>query len=42
MAIIGDDREEYTENLIMADDGNGHSINIPSFIINKKDADLIK
>lgn len=26
----------------MSDDGSGHSINIPSFIIRKKDADLIK
>lgn len=42
LAIIADDRDEYTENLIMADDGNGHSITIPSFIINKKDADKIK
>jgi hypothetical protein len=42
MAIIADNREEHTEELIMADDGTGHSINIPSFIIRKKDADKIK
>eukprot|EP00347_Sterkiella_histriomuscorum_P000300 403376411 len=42
LAIIADDRDEYSENLIMADDGNGHSITIPSFIIYKKDADKIK
>lgn len=38
LAIIADDRNEYAENLIMADDGSGHSISIPSFIINKADA----
>lgn len=42
MAIIADNREESTEDLIMADDGTGHSINIPSFIIRKDDADIIK
>lgn len=42
LAIIIDDREEYSENLIMADDGTGHSINIPSFIIRKKDGNIIK
>jgi ribosomal protein S4 len=26
----------------MSDDGTGHSINIPSFIVKKKDADKIK
>ncbi len=31
-----------TEALIMADDGTGRSINIPSFMIRKGDADLIK
>ena len=42
MTVIADNKEEDTENLIMADDGSGHSINIPSFIIPKKDADKIK
>ncbi len=42
MAIIVDDKEENTEDLIMADDGTGHSVNIPSFIIRKKEGDLIK
>lgn len=41
-AIIVDDREEYSENLIMADDGTGHSINIPSFMIRKRDGNIIK
>lgn len=42
LAIIVDDREEYSENLIMADDGTGHSINIPAFIVRKKDGNIIK
>ncbi len=42
LAIIGDLKEEDSENLIMSDDGTGHSINIPSFIVRKKDAELIK
>jgi hypothetical protein len=42
MAIIADDKEESTELLIMGDDGTGHSVNIPSFIIRKKEADIIK
>ena len=42
MGIISDDKTEDTENLIMSDDGTGSSVNIPSFIIRKKDADLIK
>ena len=42
LAVIADNTTEDSENLIMADDGTGHSINIPSFIIRKKDADLIK
>lgn len=42
LAIIVDDREESSENLIMADDGTGHSINIPSFIIRKRDGNIIK
>jgi hypothetical protein len=42
LAIIGDKEESDSENLIMSDDGTGHSVNIPSFIIRKKDAELIK
>ena len=42
LAIIVDDREEHSENLIMADDGTGHSISIPSFIVRKKDGNIIK
>jgi hypothetical protein len=42
LAIIADDKEEDTESLVMADDGTGHSVNIPSFIIRKADADKIK
>ena len=42
LAIIADNQTEDTENLIMADDGTGHSINIPSFIIRKKEADILR
>lgn len=42
LAIIADDRLEYTEELIMADDGTGASISIPSYMIRKGDADNIK
>ena len=42
MALIADDQVENIEYLIMADDGSGHRINIPSFIIMKNDADHIK
>ncbi len=42
LAIIADDKVEYTEQLIMADDGTGASISIPSFMIRKGDADKIK
>jgi hypothetical protein len=42
MAIIADSFKEDTENLIMADDGTGHSINIPSFIIRFNDGNKIK
>jgi hypothetical protein len=35
LAIIIDNRAEHTEELIMADDGSGHSVHIPSFIIRK-------
>jgi hypothetical protein len=42
LGIVADDKVEVSENLIMSDDGNGNSVNIPSFIIRKKDADIIK
>lgn len=42
LAFIADSQEEESENLIMTDDGSGRSINIPSFIIRKKDATIIK
>jgi hypothetical protein len=42
LALISDDKAEDSENLIMSDDGTGNTVNIPSFMINKKDADAIK
>lgn len=42
LAIIIDSREENSENLIMSDDGSGMSLTIPSFMIRKKDGDIIK
>ena len=42
VALIGDDRVEYSEVLIMSDDGSGHSINIPSFLLRKGTADSFK
>jgi hypothetical protein len=42
LAIIADSEEEKSENLIMADDGSGKSINIPSFIIRKHDGEKLK
>ena len=42
MAIIADEKEEHSEDLIMADDGSGLSISIPSFLIRKNDGDKIK
>jgi hypothetical protein len=42
MAIICDNMPENSENVIMADDGSGSSINIPSFIIRKRDCTIIK
>ena len=39
VALVGDTVEENSEVFIMSDDGSGHSINIPSFFINKKTAD---
>jgi hypothetical protein len=42
MALICDNKPESSENVIMADDGSGSAINIPSFIIRKRDCDIIK
>jgi hypothetical protein len=42
LAIIADDNVENSESLIMSDDGSGHSINIPSFLIRKQEGDKIK
>jgi hypothetical protein len=42
MGIIIDNKAEDSENLIMSDDGSGNTVNIPSFIIRKKDGDIIK
>jgi hypothetical protein len=42
LAIINDNLDENSEILIMSDNGSGHSVNIPSFIIGKVDAELIK
>lgn len=41
LAIIADNKDEHSEELIMSDDGSGHSISIPSFIIRKQDAKKI-
>lgn len=41
LAIIVDNKEEHSEDLIMSDDGTGQSISIPSFIIRKKDGMMI-
>ncbi len=39
---FNDNQEEDAENLIMSDDGTGRSINIPSFIIGRKESAMIK
>ena len=35
VALIGDNKAESSEVFIMSDDGSGHSINIPSYLIRK-------
>lgn len=35
MAIIVDDTNEVSEEIIMSDDGNGFKVNIPSVLIGK-------
>lgn len=42
LAIVVDNREEHTEDLVMADDGSGGIISIPSFLISMKDGKKIK
>lgn len=42
MAVICDNTPQNTENVIMADDGSGSTINIPSFLIRKRDCELLK
>lgn len=42
VCIVADNRDEESERVVMTDDGSGHSISIPSFIIRKKEADAIK
>ena len=42
VALIGDNKAENSEVFIMSDDGSGHSINIPSFLIRKQSADFMK
>jgi hypothetical protein len=42
MAIICDNMPENSENVIMADDGSGSAIHLPSFIIRKRDCTIIK
>ena len=41
-ALIGDNEYERSETMILSDDGSGHSINIPSFLIRKKTSDHFK
>jgi hypothetical protein len=42
LAVIADNQDEFTETIVMGDDGTGHDIKIPSYIILKNDADKIK
>jgi len=42
VALIGDDRNEHSEDLIMSDDSSGNSISIPSFMIRKEASDALK
>jgi hypothetical protein len=42
VALIADDMTEYSELLMMADDGSGHSIHIPSFMLRKGASDHFK
>jgi len=41
LAIIMDDRIEKTQNIIMANDGQGNHLKIPSIFINEDDGESI-
>ena len=41
VALIGDNKVENSEVFIMSDDGSGHSVNIPSYLIRKATSDGI-
>ena len=41
VALIGDNKVENSEVFIMSDDGSGHSVNIPSYLIRKSTSDGI-
>ena len=42
VALIGDSKSEDSNIFIMSDDGSGHSINIPSFLIRQETANAFK
>ena len=42
VALIGDSKREDSNIFIMSDDGSGHSINIPSFLLRNSTADAFK
>jgi len=41
-ALIGDNKQENSEVYIMSDDGSGHSVNIPSYLIRMDTAMAMK
>ena len=41
-AIIVDDKEEMTDHILMIDDGRGHLVHIPAYLISKQDGDRVK
>ncbi|CDW89350.1 UNKNOWN [Stylonychia lemnae] len=42
LAVIADTVNEFTEAIVMGDDGTGHDIKIPAYIIKSTDAEKIK
>lgn len=42
LLVIDNKWEEQPKNLVMADDGMGSSVYIPSFIIKKTDGEILK
>ena len=42
VALVGDNKVENSEVFIMSDDGSGHSVNIPSYLIRKGTFDGIR